>query len=74
MSVSRKMSEASKILIDQALELPADERAVVAEQLLLSLETPDSEIDRVWSVEVEDRLKAYRAGTQRSVPLADLKK
>jgi hypothetical protein len=43
------MSDTAKTLIDQALELPSFERAIVAEQLLLSLDRPDPEIDAAWS-------------------------
>ncbi|MEQ9564886.1 MAG: hypothetical protein RLN85_03555 [Pseudomonadales bacterium] len=42
------MSDAANVLIDQALELPALERAVVAEQILLSLDKPDAELDDIW--------------------------
>lgn len=66
------MSEASKVLIEQALKLPSAERALVAEQLLLSLDRPDTEIDSVWSTEVESRLQAYREGRQKAFPLSDL--
>lgn len=66
------MSEASKVLIEQALELPSAERALVAEQLLLSLDRPDNAIDSVWSTEVEARLQAYREGRQKALPLSDL--
>lgn len=57
------MSDAVKILIDQALELPSAERAIVVEQLLLSLDRPDPEIDAVWVTETEERIDAYEQGT-----------
>ena len=57
------MSNAAKILIDQALELPSVERAIVAEQLLLSLDHPDPAIDAVWAAEAEERIDAYEKGT-----------
>jgi len=66
------MSGASKILIDQALELPARERAIVAEQLLLSLDQPSPEIDAIWASEVEDRLAAYEKGEVEAVHLSDV--
>ena len=65
------MSDAAKILIDQALELPAQERAVVAEQILLSLDKPDTELDAIWASEAEARLSAYKDGREKAVPLAD---
>jgi putative addiction module component (TIGR02574 family) len=65
------MSYAAKVLIDQALELPAQERAVVAEQILLSLDEPDAELDAIWASEAEDRLSAYKSGKEKAIPLAD---
>lgn len=65
------MSEATKILIDQALGLPASERAVVAEQLLLSLDKPDAEIDAIWASEAESRLSAYQGGQEPAIPLSN---
>ncbi len=66
------MSDAAKLLIDQALELPASERAVVAEQILLSLDEPDAEFDAIWSSEAESRLSAYKSGREPAIPIADV--
>lgn len=66
------MSDAAKILIEQALELPALERAVMAEQLLLSLNQPDPEIDAIWAAEAESRLTAYQIGEAEAVSLSDV--
>lgn len=66
------MSEASKIIIDQALELTAAERAIVAEQILLSLDQPDAEIDAIWVTETEARLDADDKGHLASVPANDV--
>lgn len=44
------------------MELSASERAALAEELLASLEQPDSELDTLWLAEAEDRLAAYQAG------------
>ena len=66
------MSDSAKILIDQALELPASERVVFAEQLLLSLDQPNPEIDALWALEAEFRLAAYRSGELASVPMAEV--
>ena len=56
------MSELAERLIEQALDLPPDERALVAERLLSSLEPELSSIDRLWTQEAEDRLDAYERG------------
>lgn len=65
------MSDAAKVLINQALELPAQERAVVAEQILLSLDKPDAELDAIWASEAETRLSAYKSGKEPAIPLAE---
>ena len=43
------MTELAQKLIQQALDLPADERAQVAERLLTSLEPPISDLDELWA-------------------------
>ena len=62
------MSELAEKLIQEALSLPPDERAVVAERLLSSLEPELSEIDQLWAVEAEERLNAYERGEVKSIP------
>ncbi|HJZ67271.1 MAG TPA: addiction module protein [Blastocatellia bacterium] len=66
------MSELAKKLIEQALGLPADERAAVAERLLSSLEPESSEIDRLWAEEAEKRLDAYERGEIEAVPAEEV--
>ncbi len=66
------MSDAAQLLLDQALELTAHERAVIAEQILLSLERPDKDLDAIWATEVESRLSAYRNGHETVIPLTEV--
>lgn len=68
------MSEASKIVIDKALELTAAERAVVAEQILLSLDRPDPEIDAIWVSETETRLDVFYQGELEVIPADEVLK
>lgn len=56
------MEKASKIILNQALDLPANERAILAEQILLSLDLPDAELDGLWAVEAESRIDEYEKG------------
>lgn len=49
------------------MSMSSNERAFVAEQLLCSLETPDSEMDAVWIEEVEARLTAVKNGQLRTL-------
>ena len=49
-------------IINQAMALPPEERAIVVEQLLLSLDSPDQALDDPWAEEAEARLDAYEHG------------
>jgi putative addiction module component (TIGR02574 family) len=66
------MSELAEKLIQQALGLPPDERAEVAERLLFSLEQPLSAIDHLWAQEAEDRIDAYERGEIEAIPAEDV--
>ena len=56
------MENTSKLILNQALDLPANERAILAEQILLSLDLPDSKIDELWATEAESRIDEYEKG------------
>ncbi|BFM14640.1 hypothetical protein R50073_08230 [Maricurvus nonylphenolicus] len=66
------MGEDVKAIINQALELSSVERAIIAEQLLLSLDSPTEEIDEVWAKEAEARIKAYERGDLQSTPMNEV--
>ncbi len=66
------MPSAVKIIIDQALELPAVERMIVAEQLLMSLDRPDPKIDAAWATEAEARLDAFQDGQIEAVSINEV--
>ena len=56
------MAASTEILLRQALELPANDRAALIEGLIVSLDKPDPEIDALWLKEAESRMAAYRSG------------
>lgn len=58
----------TKELIDQAMALPVEERALVVDSLLRSLNPPQSEIDAQWSKEAGRRLAELRSGQTKAVP------
>ena len=66
------MSELAEKLIEQALNLPAEERAAFAERLLTSLEPELSSIDLLWAQEAEDRLDAYERGEIEAIPAEEV--
>ena len=63
------MSVETQALLDRALKLPAIDKAYLVDELLTSLDKPDEAIDALWRQEVEDRLKAYKAGNLRAISL-----
>jgi putative addiction module component (TIGR02574 family) len=61
-----------KEVLEQALRLKPDERFMVIEGILKSLDEPDKTIDAIWAEEAEKRLKAYRDGRLKGVPMEDI--
>ena len=54
--------ETSKNLLKKALLLKPQDRFLIIEGLLRSLDEPDKEIEELWLNEALSRLKAHRAG------------
>lgn len=61
-----------KEILEQALKLKPDERFMVIEGILKSLDEPDKTIDAIWAEEAEKRLTAYREGKLKGVPMEDI--
>jgi hypothetical protein len=49
-------------LLDEALELPLDERAKLAAELLTSLHEAEEDVEEAWALEIQKRVAAARAG------------
>jgi putative addiction module component (TIGR02574 family) len=62
----------SKEVLEQALHLKPEERFLVVEGLLRSLDEPDKELDAIWAEEAEKRLNAYRAGRLGGIAMEEL--
>jgi putative addiction module component (TIGR02574 family) len=63
------MTEQSKKILAEALELSPIERATLVEALLSSFDSPRSmEADALWAKEVEDRIDAYERGELHTTP------
>jgi len=66
------MVNLANMILDQALELSATERAIVAEKLLFSLDSPDSKIDDIWGKEANSRVEAYKKGEIEAIPAEEV--
>ncbi len=62
----------SKEILEQALQLKAEEKFVIVEGLLNSLDEPDKHLDAVWAEEAERRLQAYREGKLSGIAMEDV--
>jgi putative addiction module component (TIGR02574 family) len=63
----RLMTQATQALLEQVLNLPAEERAAIADSLNESFHGPiDPEIEAAWVKLAEERLDAYNAGTVKT--------
>lgn len=58
----------TKKLIDEAVALPVEERVLMVDLLLRSLNQPESEIDEKWIVVARKRLTEMRSGSVEAVP------
>jgi putative addiction module component (TIGR02574 family) len=69
------MTKAPLQIVQQALALPPEARADLAEQLLSSLQTAEqSEIDRAWAEEADRRMAAIDSGEEELVDGAEVLK
>ena len=69
----------AKKVIDEVLQLPADARVSLVEQLLTSLNLPTQpEVDRLWAKEAERRIAQIDKGKVKLLPgakvFSDLRK
>lgn len=58
----------TKQLIEEAVSLPVEERALMVDTLLRSLNQPESEIDNEWVKEAKRRLNDIRSGKVNAIP------
>ncbi len=55
-------------IIQEASSLPIEERTLVIDSLLRTLNLPDPEIDKQWSAVAKRRLAELRSGDVQPVP------
>jgi len=55
-------------LIEEALSLPVEERALIADSLLRSLNVPNASIEAEWAEVGKRRLQELRSGKVKPIP------
>ena len=54
--------QSAEAIIKSALNLKPQDRLLIIDFLINSIDKPDKEMDEIWAEEAEKRLKAYDAG------------
>ena len=65
--IDRELSEKIKCL-------SPDEKLALVDLILMELDKPDPEIDRIWAEEARKRWEAYKSGKVETVPYEDVMK
>lgn len=55
-------------LIDEAISLPIEERALLVDSLLQSMNPSSNENDQKWALEAKKRLEELRSGKVAAIP------
>ncbi len=58
----------TKELILEATSLPVEERAIIVDSLLRSLNPLSEDIDRKWTIVAKRRLEELRSGKVKAIP------
>ena len=61
------MVTSSKELSAKIKALPDKEKIELVDSILMQLDKPDPELDRIWAKEAKKRWKAYKAGKVETV-------
>ncbi|MBC8259018.1 MAG: addiction module protein [SAR324 cluster bacterium] len=62
----------SKEILQSAISLKPEERFLVIEGLLKSLDQPDRKLDDIWAEEASKRLTAYREGRLQGIAMEEV--
>lgn len=57
----------TKTLITEAVSLPVEERVILVDSLLKSINQPEAEIDRKWAVVAKRRLNELKSGQTKPI-------
>ena len=62
----------AKDILKEAIQLEPTEKAMLVDHLIISLDKPDMELDKLWAEEAESRLNAYKQGKLKAVSLEEV--
>lgn len=62
----------TKELLEEALRLAPEERFMLVEGLIKSIDEPDKRLDDIWAEEAEKRLRAYREGRLEGISMEEI--
>ena len=62
----------TKEILEEAMGLKPEDRFLIVEGLLKSLDEPDLKVDEIWVVEAQSRLEAYRRGELEGAPMEEV--
>jgi putative addiction module component (TIGR02574 family) len=66
------MSKTLETLAAEAMDLPSDQRFVLARRILASVEPEGSqEVDAAWDAEIRERIQRLDRGSVRLVPASE---
>ncbi|MFW5712539.1 MAG: addiction module protein [Spirochaetota bacterium] len=72
MDTKNDYSIEARELAAQALKLKPEERIVLVESIIASIQKPDAKIDEIWAKEAGKRLEAYRNGRLQGIPMEEM--
>jgi len=62
------VTSTAKKILDEALLLPEEDRAALADALNESLQTPEDDLSPEWKTELARRIEAVERGESRLIP------
>ena len=66
------MQTLTREMAEKVKALPDIEKMSLVDEILVQLDRPDPEIDRIWAEEARVRWQAYREGREGTVSYADV--
>ncbi len=62
----------AKDILKEAIQLEPTEKVKLVDQLITSLDKPDKDMDKLWAIEAESRLEAYKQGKLKAISLEEV--